>query len=229
MDIYKLLKENINSIDVAKKYLGNPDKQASNSLWYKSPFRNERTASFQVKEKFMYDYGSSTYYSIIDFCMKLWGIDVHTTAKTLASDFNINIDNNMTSEEINKVKKAQAQRKMEEQQKEKWFKDSFIALTNLYDKTKDIIKNSNINNLTEDTCSLQNKLERILEVDSNKKSGSFIVSSKEELYRRYKDLDFTDKNKILKYVDIVFEDLVERDFCLNNYSVEQEETEEEAI
>ena len=42
----KEIKELLNPTLVARYYLGNPEKTTRDKLWYKSPWRNERNASF---------------------------------------------------------------------------------------------------------------------------------------------------------------------------------------
>lgn len=192
-------------------------------IWYKSPFRNEKTPSFMVESSHMYDFGGSTNYTILDFCQELWHKDIYTTAQVLANDFNINIDaeRKLSKEDIDKVKREQEELIIKREKQDKWFKDTFASLTNLNRKVHKIIANSDIDTLSISICTLQNKLERILDENTNSIGGSFIVSTKEELYERYKDLDFNKENEILNNIDTIFDDLIKRDL-----KVEQEEEEE---
>lgn len=224
MDIYKFLKDSLDARDVAKKYLGNPIKISSDKLWYKSPFRTEKTASFMVSKTHMYDFGSATKYSIIDFCKDLWGKDIYTTAKVLAQDFGININNNLSNEEIKEIKRKQEERLKLQKAKKDWFVITWGTLTDLYRNTKEKIQKSSIDTLDLDTCLLQNKLERILDTDTDlQKFGGFGISSKDELYQRYGKLNFKDKSNILKNVDIIYNDLIGRDLNLIEIEIEDEE------
>lgn len=224
MNIYKLLKDNLDARDVAKKYLGNPIKISSDKIWYKSPFRTEKTASFMVSESNMYDFGSATHYSVIDFCKELWGKDIYTTAKALAQDFGINIDNKLSSKELKQIKQEQERRKKLQEIKQEWFTQAFSCLSKLYQHTKEKISKSNIDTLDMNTCVLQNKLERIFDCDTALvEIGGFGISTKDELYQRYGNLDFKDKSKILENVDIIYNDLIGRELNLHQNNIEDEE------
>ena len=63
-------------------------KKSGNNVFYKSPFRNEKTASFCVNnEKGFHDYGNGWHGDIITFIQELYHITPIDAAKTLIQDF----------------------------------------------------------------------------------------------------------------------------------------------
>lgn len=85
---------------VVQYYLGQPQKISGDNLIYKSPFRNERTASFWVSDKKgIHDFGTSIHYDIISFLQELFKIDFKTAIDKLCYDFKIN-DFEQSSEEL---------------------------------------------------------------------------------------------------------------------------------
>ena len=56
---------------VARYFLGSPEKELNNALWYKSPFRRETAASFEVSSRGLHDFGTDTHYDVISFVQKL--------------------------------------------------------------------------------------------------------------------------------------------------------------
>lgn len=80
----------IKPTSVVQRYLGKPIKRNTLGLWYKSPFRNERTESFLVNdEKGIHDFGTSKHYDVISFTQELFKIDFKTAINKLAGDFGI--------------------------------------------------------------------------------------------------------------------------------------------
>ena len=51
MNKFKEIKTMLTNKEVVTRYLGTPIKTTSTGIWYKSPFRSERTASFCVSNK----------------------------------------------------------------------------------------------------------------------------------------------------------------------------------
>ena len=93
------LKSNIKPTLVAQKYLGQPVKRNSLGLWYKSPFRKERTARFLGNdEQGIHDFGTSKHYDIISFVQELFRIDFKMSINKLASDFGIIAQNSISNE-----------------------------------------------------------------------------------------------------------------------------------
>lgn len=66
-----------------------PTKQKNKATWYKSPFREEITASFKVnlKTNTYYDFGEGIGGTVVDFWCKYKSCDVKTTIKEISSLF----------------------------------------------------------------------------------------------------------------------------------------------
>ena len=66
-----------------------PTKQKNKATWYKSPFREERTASFKVnlETNTYYDFGEGIGGTVVDFWCKYKSCDVKTTIKEVSSLF----------------------------------------------------------------------------------------------------------------------------------------------
>lgn len=71
-----------------KKLGFEPQKIRGNNQWYKSPFREEKTASFKIDttKNCWYDYGPGYGGNIIDFLRKFYGCSVSEVLEKLASD-----------------------------------------------------------------------------------------------------------------------------------------------
>ncbi len=113
---FKEIKELLDNIQVVEKYLGKPYKITKKGLWYKSPFRNEKTASFYVSEKGIHDFGSSEHYDIIDFVSKYFNTDTYNALKILCNDFALSLLNK--KEDGKTIKQLKAKREQERKQKE---------------------------------------------------------------------------------------------------------------
>ena len=123
MNKFKKKKKLLNSQEVAQKYLGLADKKTSTGLWYKSPFRKEKTASFCVSNKGMHDFGDSTHYDIISFVQKLFNTTPSTALKILCNDFNLyGLDNEYETQEIIKrLKSKREEERLIKQKIEEWY------------------------------------------------------------------------------------------------------------
>lgn len=97
----KEIREQISPIDVALKYLGQPDKKRYGKLWYKSPFRSERTPSFMVDEKSFHDFGDSWDGDIFAFIERYYSVDFRKAVQIIKSDFGI-IDNNWGDKQLSR-------------------------------------------------------------------------------------------------------------------------------
>lgn len=97
----KDIREKISPIDVAIRYLGHPDKKRYGKLWYKSPFRNERTASFMVDEKSFHDFGDSWDGDIFDFIERYYSVDFIKAVQIIKIDFGI-VSDDWESKELSK-------------------------------------------------------------------------------------------------------------------------------
>ena len=86
---------------VVQRYLGQPLKRINDKLWYKSPFRNERTASFVVSdERGIHDFGSSEHYDIFSFIQKLFGLSFMESLSFLIKDFGLQVDDTYLNREV---------------------------------------------------------------------------------------------------------------------------------
>ena len=90
-NIFQEVKEYLKPTEVAERYLSN-SKYKNGSLWYKSPFRNEKTPSFCVNnKKGIHDFGNNKHYDIISFVQELFGESVLNSVDRLIKDFNLPI------------------------------------------------------------------------------------------------------------------------------------------
>lgn len=124
MNKYKEIKKILNNEEVIQRYLGYPEKHNSTGLWYKSPFRKEKTASFCVSNnKGIHDFGDNTHYDIISFVQKYFNTTPYQALEILCNDFNINYTNN-EYETKKMIKRLKQKREEDKQIKEKidtWF------------------------------------------------------------------------------------------------------------
>lgn len=130
MDNPAKIKELLEPIAIAKHYLGTPNKVQRNRLWYKSPFRNERTPSFMVNEKGFHDFGDNWHGDIIDFVRKYYNTDFRTAMKILSSDFNLPEDEKMSKEFKAYIKQQREEEKKVQQAIENWFITTLSSLCN---------------------------------------------------------------------------------------------------
>ena len=79
----------VSPVDVALRYLGQPNTTRGNKLWYKSPFRNERTASLMVDEKSFHDFGDNWDGGIFDFVQRYYQVNLPEAIKIIKSDFGL--------------------------------------------------------------------------------------------------------------------------------------------
>ena len=100
MNKFKEIKTMLTNKEVVTRYLGTPIKTTSTGIWYKSPFRSERTASFCVSNKGIHDFGDSTHYDIISFVEKYFNTSPNKALEILCYDFNISIGNEYETKEI---------------------------------------------------------------------------------------------------------------------------------
>ena len=138
------IKQLLTPIMVAQHYLGQPEK-SGNRLWYKSPFRNERTASFMVDKAF-HDFGDGWHGDVIDFVERYYNTDFINAMKILSRDFGLP-ENEPISREVEQYIK----RKREEEQQMKrnldnWFNSTYNKLCDELHITEKAIKNTAMKN-----------------------------------------------------------------------------------
>jgi DNA primase len=141
MDKFAEIKNLLKGEEVVRHYLGKPDKQTSTGIWYKSPFRHEKTASFCVSEKGIHDFGSSEHYDIISFIAKYFNTDNYRALKILCNDFNLSLLNEkQDNETIKKLKFKRQQEQKRRQKIELWFKEKFQNVCNELSENEKLMK-----------------------------------------------------------------------------------------
>ena len=119
---FKEIKELLNNRVVIERYLGNPIKRTNKGMWYKSPFRQERTASFYISDKGIHDFGSSEHYDIVSFTARYFNTDNLGALKILCSDFGLNLlDTKVDYKTIKKIKKQRQQERINRERQEREF------------------------------------------------------------------------------------------------------------
>lgn len=125
INYFKEIKELLDNFQVVERYLGTPYKQTRKGLWYKSPFRDEKTASFYVSEKGIHDFGSSEHYDIIGFVAKYFNTDTYKALKILCNDFGLTLLNKKQDKRTIRLLKAkrEQERKQRELEKRKHYQE----------------------------------------------------------------------------------------------------------
>ena len=141
MNKFKELKQYLNNQQVVQKYLGLPEKKTSTGIWYKSPFRQERTASFCVSNRGIHDFGDSTHYDIISFVEKYFNVTPNQAVDILCNDFGLSLNNPYRSQTVVNILKQ----KREEENKAKeiietWFDNKFKKISDELKITRRLIE-----------------------------------------------------------------------------------------
>lgn len=136
----KEIKDILTPVIVVQRYLGQPIKRMNETLWYKSPFRSEKTASFIVSDKKgFHDFGSSEHYDIFSFIQKLYNLSFSESMNFLIKDFGLNLqDTTLTREQIEKIKEEKNRERLFRENIEKWFNNTFIQLCKNKSKIEEI-------------------------------------------------------------------------------------------
>lgn len=136
MDKFAEIKSVLKGEEVVEHYLGLPYKKTSKGSWYKSPFRDEKTASFYVSEKGIHDFGSSEHYDVISFVVKYFNTDNYNALKILCNDFGLLfLEEKLDKETIKKLKIKKEQERKQKEEKKKWFNSE---MQKLCDKSKEV-------------------------------------------------------------------------------------------
>jgi hypothetical protein len=123
--------------------LGNPVNRTGNTLFYYSPFRvKERTASLAVTNKYITDFGTNEKYDIISFTSKLMNINVLEATKVLAKEFNIPIDNDYTSRQVEILRRRIEEKRIIENVVNTWYSNKYISFCNLYRYWNDLCEDT---------------------------------------------------------------------------------------
>lgn len=121
------IKRIIKPQDVAYRYLGVPNKRG-NKLWYKAPWRDERTASLLVDDKGFYDFGESWGGDIFAFIQKYFKINFKNAYNLICREFNIRTDDNFSNESIKHIIEIKKQENELKNRLKEWFNVSWIRL-----------------------------------------------------------------------------------------------------
>ena len=113
---------------VAEHYLGQPDKTTGTRIWYKSPFRKERTASFMVSDKGFHDFGDSWHGDIIDFVERYYNTNFITAIKILSTDFGIPETEQISPELSKYLKQRQDEERRIKETIKQWFNVTYCKL-----------------------------------------------------------------------------------------------------
>lgn len=140
MNSSEKIKKAITPTMVVQHYLGQPTKNSGINLIYKSPFRNERTASFWVNDtKGIHDFGTGIHYDIISFVQELFKIDFKTAIDKLQHDFGI-IDSEQSSKELELylIQKREDELRMK-RNLDKWFNNTLSKLCDKLHEWQELI------------------------------------------------------------------------------------------
>lgn len=146
MDKFKEIKRMLSNQQVVEKYLGQPKKVNTVGIWYISPFRNEKTASFCVSDKGIHDFGDSTHYDIISFVAKYFNTTQYNALKILMNDFGLLLENEYeTQETLQLLKQKRLEEQIIKQKINSWWISEFKKLCDekiINDKLIKIFKNN---------------------------------------------------------------------------------------
>lgn len=125
----KEIKELLNPTLVARYYLGNPEKTTRDKLWYKSPWRNERTASFMVDDNAgFHDFGENWHGDIMDFVGRYYNTDLTNAMKILTSDFHLPEDEKISPDLKRYITQQRDEEKKIQEAIENWYRNTLSSL-----------------------------------------------------------------------------------------------------
>ena len=181
----KEIKELLKPTLVARYYLGNPDKTTRDKIWYKSPWRNERTASFIVDDNAgFHDFGENWHGDVMDFVGRYYNTDLINAMKILTSDFNLPEDERI-SQDLKKYLKQQKDEERKIQQAiEDWFRTTLSSLCDKLHYWQNKIPNLKGYELTE-AYSKEQYIDYLIDIFINVKDDEKIelYKSREEIQR----------------------------------------------
>lgn len=141
MNKFAEIKSLLKGEEVIEHYLGTPYKRTNKGIWYKSPFRQEKTASFYVSEKGIHDFGSSEHYDIISFVVKYFNTDNLQALKILCNDFGLSLFEEQESKEsIKQQKQKREEEKRKKEKIEKWYNSQMQKICDEIQENEKIIK-----------------------------------------------------------------------------------------
>ena len=142
-NLFKEIKEYLKPEQVAEYYIAEKGKRSGSNVFYKSPFRNEKTASFCVNNsKGFHDFGTGWHGDIISFVSKLYNVAPLDAAKILIKNFSlpIKLNERIDYKEVQKIKKKNATNKNVTKGLEKWYNSTFIKVCDEYKTNEKIIE-----------------------------------------------------------------------------------------
>lgn len=139
------VKRYIKPSDIADRYLGQPNKVNGRNKFYKSPFRNERTASLCVNDsKGFTDFGDGWHGDIFTFIGRLFDMNFTDSYKFLRQEFGLGSDNEYETDSITRTLKEQLKQKARyEKAVNTWFERNYDYICTLYDTWVEIMHNAN--------------------------------------------------------------------------------------
>lgn len=141
MNKFQEVKSQLTNEQVARRYLGTPEKQTSTGLWYKSPFRQERTASFCVSKKGIHDFGSSEHYDMIAFVEKYFNVTPNQAIDLLCQDFGLTINNPYRNKQVTENLKKKREEEQEIKRKvSEWYSKEMQRVCEQLQDVKSCIK-----------------------------------------------------------------------------------------
>jgi len=141
MNKFAEIKNLLKGEEVIQHYLGNPQKRTYAGMWYKSPFRKEKTASFYVSEKGIHDFGSSEHYDIISFVAKYFNTDNYNALKILCNDFGLSLlDEKQDKESIKQLKQKREQERKRKIEIDNWFNSKMQSICDEIREVEMLIK-----------------------------------------------------------------------------------------
>jgi len=141
MNKFSEIKTLLKGEEVILHYLGTPNKKTYKGMWYKSPFRKEKTASFYVSEKGIHDFGSSEHYDIISFVAKYFNTDNYKALKILCNDFGLSLlDKKEDKETIKQLKQKREEERKRQLEVAMWYNSKMQKLCNEIQENKKLIK-----------------------------------------------------------------------------------------
>lgn len=141
MNKFQEVKSQLTNEQVARRYLGAPEKQTSTGLWYKSPFRQEHTASFCVSKKGIHDFGSSEHYDMIAFVERYFNVTPNQAIDLLCQDFRLTINNPYRNKQV--IENLKKKREEEQEIKRKvseWYSKEMQKVCEQLQDVKSCIK-----------------------------------------------------------------------------------------
>ena len=139
------IKQLLTPIMVAQHYLGQ-GKTKGNRIWYKSPFRSERTASFMVDDKSFHDFGDGWDGDVIDFVERYYNTDFINATKILSKDFGLPEDEPISKEVEDYIKLKREEEQQIKKNLDDWFSSTYNKISDELKIVEKAIQNTAMKN-----------------------------------------------------------------------------------